>query len=143
MMDFTPLQSFEGGLLIGAAAALLMVFYGRIAGISGIIQGMLTNAEGGFVWRFAFLIGISSAPFLLQRFAKLDVPFSTTTPALTLAVSGLIVGLGVSLASGCTSGHGICGNSRLSVRSFVATLTFMLSAGATVFIVRHVLGGAP
>lgn len=143
MTDFTPLQSLEGGLLIGAAAAMLMVCYGRIAGISGMIQGMLTNAGGGFVWRFAFLIGIASAPFLLQRLAKLEVPFSTSISTLTLAVSGLIVGVGVSLASGCTSGHGICGNSRLSVRSLVATLTFMLTAGVTVFVLRHVLGATP
>lgn len=141
MTEFTPLQSLLGGGLIGLAAVLLMAFHGRIAGMTGILSGVLSSA-GDRGWRVAFLSGAIAAPFLITRLAGLEIPFDSTTPFFWIIVSGLIVGVGVTLGGGCTSGHGICGNARLSPRSIVATVTFMLTTGMTVYVVRHLLGGA-
>lgn len=140
--EFTPLQSMAGGMLIGLAATLLMLFHGRIAGITGILAGVLPPApmrEAG--WRWAFLAGMVASPLVVAGLLRLPIPFQAVTSPLGMIVSGVIVGIGVSYGSGCTSGHGICGLSRFSVRSLVATLVFMASTGATVFVVRHVLGG--
>lgn len=138
---FTPWQSLGGGVLIGVAAVLLMLFLGRIMGATGILSGALIPAgprEAG--WRRATIAGMISGPLVVAlltgRMPAVEVP---TTP-LMLIVGGLIVGVGVTYASGCTSGHGICGNARLSPRSMVATVTFMLATIVTVYIVRHVLG---
>lgn len=140
MTEFTPLQSLLGGGLIGLSAVLLMAFHGRIAGMTGVLAGLLpgTDSRG---WRIAFLIGAIAAPALIVALAGFDIPFESTTPLPWIVVSGLIVGSGVTFGSGCTSGHGICGNARLSPRSIIATLTFMLTTGATVYVIRHLFGG--
>jgi uncharacterized membrane protein YedE/YeeE len=133
---FTPWSSFAGGLLIGVAAAAFVLIHGRIAGISGILGGLLRPAGQDVAWRIAFLGGLLVAPalyLLFERFppATIDASF----PLVILA--GLLVGLGTRYGSGCTSGHGVCGLARLSPRAFVATLTFMAAGAATVFVVRH------
>lgn len=135
---FTPLSSLSGGLLIGLAAAVLVLFSGRIAGISGIIGGLLRPKQGDLAWRSAFLIGLLAAPWLYQTVAPLpEVRIDTGSGMLVIA--GLLVGIGTRYGSGCTSGHGVCGISRLSPRSLVATAAFMLTGFVTVFIVRHLL----
>lgn len=138
--NFTPGLSLAGGLIIGLAAAALVLFNGRIAGISGIVGSLLARPRDDAGWRLAFLAGLIGAPLvarLLSYPVKLDIEASWKTVIL----AGLLVGIGTRYASGCTSGHGVCGLSRGSVRSMVATLTFMLAGFATVFLQRHVLGG--
>lgn len=141
MTEFTPLTSLAGGALIGLAAVLLMALHGRIAGISGIVGGILPPVATDWGWRAAFLAGAIAAPALIIALTGYDIAFASTTPTLWLIVSGLIVGVGVTLGSGCTSGHGVCGMARLSVRSIAATLTFMATTGITVYVVRHIVGG--
>lgn len=140
MTAFTPLQSLLGGGLIGLAAVLLMAFHGRIAGMTGIVSGVLIPVED-WRWRAAFLLGAAAAPLALVTLTGMEIPFQSPTPRLWLVLGGLAVGVGVTFGGGCTSGHGICGNARLSPRSLVATLTFMLTTGITVYLVRHVFGG--
>jgi uncharacterized membrane protein YedE/YeeE len=135
---FTFLQSLAGGMLIGLAAAMLILLNGRIAGISGIVGGLF-NIKGG-AWRWAFLIGLLLSPWLYRLFAPLPA-LQFELPWLLYPVAGFIVGLGSRLGSGCTSGHGVCGLSRLSIRSLVATLVFMGTGFATVFVARHLIGG--
>ncbi|RZT11103.1 hypothetical protein SAMN05216319_0420 [Duganella sp. CF402] len=133
---FTPAASLAGGLLIGLAAALFVIFNGRIAGISGIIGGLIKPQRGDIGWRVAFVAGLIIAPLIYALFLKLpEVQVEADTP--TLIIAGLIVGLGTRYGSGCTSGHGVCGISRLSPRSLVATAVFMAAGFATVFLVRH------
>ncbi|MET0859106.1 MAG: YeeE/YedE family protein [Telluria sp.] len=135
---FTPWAALAGGLLIGLAAALLIAFSGRIAGISGILGGLLRLPRGDVSWRLAFLLGLVAAPFAYSLFAPLPtVTIEAGTP--TLIVAGLLVGIGTRYGSGCTSGHGVCGLSRRSPRSLAATAAFMLAGFATVFVVRHLL----
>lgn len=140
--SFTPWASLAGGLLIGLAAALLIVLLGRIAGISGIVGALLQRGTwagfGGWGWRAAFVLGLVAAPLVWQLFAPLP-PMEMPSDPLTLIAAGLLVGFGTRLGSGCTSGHGVCGLSRLSLRSLAATLTFIATGVATVFVVRHVL----
>ncbi|TCZ61025.1 YeeE/YedE family protein [Roseicella aquatilis] len=140
MTSFTPLASAAGGVLIGASAAVLWLTLGRIAGISGILGG-LTGAPGGDrAWRLAFLTGLVGAP--LAWAAALGPPeVRIAAGPLTLVLAGLLVGFGTRLGSGCTSGHGVCGLARLSPRSVAATVVFMATAAATVFVARHVIGG--
>lgn len=133
---FTPWSSFAGGLLIGCAAALLVLSTGRIAGISGIVGGLLTPRRTEIAWRVAFLLGLLLAPVAFRLFGRLPLP-RIDAGFGTLLIAGLLVGLGTSYGSGCTSGHGVCGLSRLSPRSLVATLAFMAAGMATVFLVRH------
>jgi uncharacterized membrane protein YedE/YeeE len=138
MTNFTPLSALAGGAIIGLASALLLFTHKRVAGISGIAAGILPpwGAETG--WRLWFLAGlIISAP--LYRLSGSAVPVQIDAPLAVLAVAGLLVGYGSRLGGGCTSGHGVCGIARLSVRSIVATLIFMLTGGLTVYLVRHVL----
>ncbi len=135
---FTPLSSFTGGILIGLAAAILILFNGRIAGISGIVGGLLRLATGDTAWRIAFIAGLIAAPFLWKLFTPLPA-ISIEADDGVLVLSGLLVGLGTRYGSGCTSGHGVCGISRLSPRSMVATLLFMSAGFVTVFLVRHIL----
>lgn len=137
---FTPWSALAGGVLIGLAAALLWLLNGRIAGISGIVGGLLQGPAGGErPWRLAFLIGLLLAPWLYRWVAGLPpIHIQATTPVLIGA--GLLVGYGTRLGSGCTSGHGVCGLSRFSPRSLVATLLFMGAGFVTVFVVRHLLG---
>jgi uncharacterized membrane protein YedE/YeeE len=140
--QFTPLQSLAGGMLIGLAATLLMLIHGRVAGITGILAGLLPPAAAPeWSWRAAFLAGMVASPLLVVGLFGLPVAYQTVTSPMGMVVSGVIVGIGVTFGSGCTSGHGICGLSRFSVRSLVATLVFMASTAVTVFVVRHVLGG--
>ncbi|WP_444897843.1 YeeE/YedE family protein [Microbulbifer sp. SSSA005] len=134
---FTPGTALAGGLLIGLASAALLAFNGRIAGISGIIGGLLDQIQGS-LWRLAFIGGLLISPLAWKIFATVpDIDIQAGYP--TLIAAGLLVGLGTRMASGCTSGHGVCGLSRLSTRSLTATLTFMAGGFATVFLMRHLL----
>ena len=138
-LNFTPWQALSGGLLIGLSAALFILFNGRILGISGIVGGLLKPASGDIAWRIAFVLGVFSAPWVWLLFAEpVAVTIDANTP--TLVIAGLLVGLGTRFGSGCTSGHGVCGLSRLSPRSLVATLAFMATGFITVYVVRHLLG---
>ena len=135
---FTPLSALAGGLLIGAAAAAFALLNGRIAGISGILGGMLRAAPGDLAWRAAFLAGLMLAPWAYGAFAHLpESTIEASYPAIVLA--GLLVGVGTRYGAGCTSGHGVCGIARLSRRSLVATACFMAAGIAAVFIVHHLL----
>ncbi|MHB1217277.1 MAG: YeeE/YedE family protein [Alphaproteobacteria bacterium] len=137
---FTPWTALAGGLLIGIAAGLFVLLNGRIAGISGIVGGLLRAARGDVAWRIAFLAGLLAAPLLYSLADAPPVPrIDAGYGALVLA--GLLVGLGTRYGSGCTSGHGVCGLSRLSPRSLAATGTFMAAGFATVFVVRHLMAG--
>ena len=135
---FTPLASAAGGMLIGLSALLLMLFNGRIAGLSGIIGGLLPPWSGDWRWRLAFIGGAVLGPAAYMA-ATGPVAFSVPASTLALALGGIVVGIGVTFGNGCPSGHGICGIGRLSPRSIVATLTFMAAALVTVFIIRHLL----
>ncbi len=136
---FTPWPALAGGVLIGLAAVLLVLLNGRIAGISGVLAGLLKPAKGDVAWRAAFVLGLVGAPLVYRLVAALPLPrIEAGYGALVLA--GLLVGLGTRYGSGCTSGHGVCGLSRLSPRSLVATLAFMGTGFATVFVLRHLLG---
>lgn len=138
--SFTPYASLAGGLLIGVATALLLLFTGRIAGISGVLGGLLKRGTTDRGWRAAFVVGLLVAPPVYALF--------TALPTLTvdagwgaLVAAGLLVGLGTRYGAGCTSGHGVSGLSRLSLRSLVATLGFMAAGFATVYAIRHLLAG--
>jgi uncharacterized membrane protein YedE/YeeE len=140
--SFTPLASLAGGVLIGLAATLLMLFLGRIMGATGVLAGLVHPASGeDFAWRAALLAGMVSGPVAVLavtgQMPAVEVPVSL--PMLVLG--GFIVGLGVTFGSGCTSGHGVCGMARLSLRSVTATVTFMVFTFATVYLIRHVIGG--
>ena len=138
MTYITVLSAFGGGILIGLAAAVLLFFNNRVAGISGIAAGILPPWQDETGWRLWFLIGLVLSPSLWKLFGgSIDVQIDTSL--IVLAISGLLVGYGTRLGGGCTSGHGICGIARLSGRSIVATLVFVSIAGITVFLVRHVL----
>ena len=137
--QFTPWASLSGGILIGIAAAMLVLFNGRVAGISGILGGVLIPRRSDIAWRVAFVAGLLAAPWAYLLFAPAVVP-RIDAGFGTLIAAGLLVGLGTRYGSGCTSGHGVCGLSRLSPRSLVATGAFMAAGFATVFIVRHVIG---
>lgn len=137
--NFTPWSSLAGGLLIGLASAMFLLFNGRIAGISGIVGGLLRPVKNDIGWRIAFIVGLILAPFafgLVVPLPEVQVDAQTTT----LIAAGLLVGIGTRYGSGCTSGHGVCGLSRRSPRSLVATLAFMFAGFATVFTVRHLFG---
>ena len=136
---FTPLAALAGGALIGLAAAMFVLLNGRIAGISGVLGGLLRPSRGDVAWRVAFLLGLVGAPCVHLLFAALpSVRIDADYGALILA--GLLVGVGTRYGAGCTSGHGVCGLSRLSPRSLVATVAFMGAGFATVFVVRHLFG---
>lgn len=137
--NFTPWTSLAGGLIIGIATALFLVFNGRIAGISGIVGGLLTPARGDIAWRLAFVGGLVLSPLVFSSIAPLpQVHIEAGYPVLILA--GLLVGIGTRYGSGCTSGHGVCGLSRRSPRSMVATVAFMFAGFVTVYVVRHLVG---
>ncbi len=137
--NFTPWTALAGGALIGLASAIFVLFNGRIAGITGILGGLLRPKLRDIGWRLAFIIGLIAAPFAWLLFAPLpDIQIEASNTLLALA--GLVVGIGTRYGSGCTSGHGVCGISRLSPRSIIATLAFMASGVITVYIVRHLTG---
>lgn len=136
---FTPLAALAGGALIGIAAAMFLLLNGRIAGISGVLGGLLRPTKGDMAWRIAFVMGLVGAPLVYVLFAALPEPQIDASYG-TLIVGGLLVGIGTRYGSGCTSGHGVCGLSRLSPRSLVATGAFMGAGFVTVFVTRHLLG---
>jgi uncharacterized membrane protein YedE/YeeE len=133
---FTPAASFAGGALIGIAAAMLLLLSGRVAGVSGIIGGLLAPHRGDVAWRLAFVGGLLAAPVLMALLGERSAP-RIDAGFGTLIVAGLLVGVGTSYGSGCTSGHGVCGLSRLSPRSLAATVAFIALGMLTVFAVRH------
>ncbi len=137
--EFTPWSALAGGLLIGVAVAMFVLLNGRIAGISGIVGGLLRPARDDVGWRVAFVLGLIGAPFVYRLFAA---PPVTQIDAQTgaLIVAGLLVGVGSRYGSGCTSGHGVCGLARLSPRSMVATAVFMSAGFFAVYLARHLLG---
>lgn len=140
--EFTPYLSLFGGILIGLASTLLMLFHGRIMGATGIMAGLLSpTSKDDAAWRAVLLAGMVTGPILIWALSgdmpAVQVPVSTAM----LVIGGLIVGVGVTYGSGCTSGHGVCGMARLSPRSLVATVTFMITTGITVYVIRHVFGG--
>jgi hypothetical protein len=136
---FTPFGALAGGALIGLAAAMFALLNGRIAGISGVLGGLLAPAKGDSAWRIAFVLGLVGAPLVYLLFAAVPRPrIDAGYGALILA--GLLVGVGTRYGSGCTSGHGVCGLARLSPRSLVATAAFMGAGFATVFVTRHLAG---
>ncbi|MCA8091242.1 YeeE/YedE family protein [Burkholderia anthina] len=139
-LHFTPWLSLAGGVLIGLAAAWLVTFNGRIAGISGIVGGLLTAGAAERGWRAAFVAGLIAAP-LAMRIAGAGVTLQIDAGWGELMAAGLLVGIGTRYAGGCTSGHGVCGLSRGASRSIAATAVFMVAGFATVFVRRHVLGG--
>jgi uncharacterized membrane protein YedE/YeeE len=137
---FTALSSWAGGMMVGAAAALLLVANGRIAGISGIVGGILRRPAGDAMWRALFVAGLLAGGIVLRLMQPGAIGPSVVGLPLVV-VAGLLVGFGTQLGSGCTSGHGVCGIGRLSPRSVVATLVFMAAGAATTYVARHVLGG--
>lgn len=142
MHNLTPLSGLIGGALIGLAAAMLMLLTGRIAGISGILGGILSPAMGDRGWRLAFIAGLIAAPLIAALVTGAALPSPAMPSSLILiAVAGLLVGFGSRMGGGCTSGHGVCGTARLSARSLIATAIFMAAAIITVAVVRHGMGG--
>ncbi|MTC31863.1 YeeE/YedE family protein [Providencia alcalifaciens] len=135
-VNFTPWSAAIGGILIGLAAVILLILNGRIAGISGILAGVLKPVKGDTAWKLAFIVGILVAPLLFTAFVYApEVTITTSTPLLIAA--GLLVGFGTRLGGGCTSGHGICGMARFSRRSIIAVVIFMLVAFITVAVINH------
>ena len=137
-IEFTPWSAAVGGAFIGAAAVTFATVAGRIAGISGIVAGVLRPRIGDIAWRIAFITGLIAVP-LFFAWSGVDLPVEVEASGGVLAVAGLLAGFGSRLGSGCTSGHGVCGLARRSPRSFAATASFMAAGFATVFVLRHVL----
>jgi len=137
---FTPGSALAGGAIIGFAAAMFALFNGRIAGVSGIVGGLLRPASHDTAWRAAFIAGLIAAPIVYVAFAQLP-PIIIDGGYAVLILAGLLVGIGTRYGAGCTSGHGVCGLSRASPRSLVATVVFMAAGFATVFVTRHAIGG--
>ncbi len=142
MSHFTPFASLIGGALIGLSTSALLLFNGRIAGISGIFGGLLIPKKGDVAWRASFLAGLLAAGLALLVLLPSAFPKEPLRPLGLIAVAGLLVGYGTRLGNGCTSGHGVCGISRLSARSMVATISFMAAGAITAFITRHLLGAS-
>jgi uncharacterized membrane protein YedE/YeeE len=138
-LSFTPIPSLLGGMILGVAAALYVLLHGRILGISGIVSGLLHPKAGDWSWRLAFALGLLTSSFLAALIFGIFPVIEVDARWLTVIVAGLLVGFGVQYGSGCTSGHGICGLSRLSPRSLVATLSFMTAGFLVVFIIRHLI----
>ena len=138
-INFTPWASLAGGALIGLAASLFVLFNGRIAGISGIIGGLVKPRPHDAGWRIAFILGLIAAPVIWRLFAQLPAIQLEADYGL-VAIAGLLVGAGTRFGAGCTSGHGVCGISRLSPRAMAATLAFMAAGFVTVYLMRHLIG---
>jgi hypothetical protein len=137
MHHFTPVASTIGGLLIGASASAMLLFNGKIAGISGIFAGVLRPVKGDTLWKVSFLAGLLTGGLVLRVFDPHAYDFDIIRPPGVLVTAGLLVGFGTRLSNGCTSGHGVCGVSRLSARSIVATITFIATGAATVYLINH------
>jgi len=141
---FTPVASLLGGALIGLSASALLVLNGRVAGISGIVGGIVQPRRGEVAWRVAFFSGLLLGGVIVARLVPGSIaPRQGTAPMALIALAGLLVGFGTQLSGGCTSGHGVCGVSRLSTRSIVAVVTFMTTGALAVFFVQHVLSRLP
>jgi len=140
-LSFAPIPSLLGGIILGVAAALYVLLHGRILGISGIVSGLLHPKLADSAWRLSLVLGLISAPFLAALFFGIIPVVEIDSGWLAIVIAGLLVGFGAQYGSGCTSGHGICGLSRLSPRSLVATLAFMSAGFVMVFIIRHMIGG--
>jgi len=136
---FTPWSALAGGVIIGGSAAMFVLLNGRIAGISGILGGLLRPSRGDIGWRLAFIAGLVGAPLVYALFTQLPAPQIDAGQG-ALVAAGLLVGIGTRYGSGCTSGHGVCGISRLSPRSLVATVAFMAAGFITVLVLRHAVG---
>jgi uncharacterized membrane protein YedE/YeeE len=138
---FTPWSSLSGGIILGVASALFILINGRVLGISGILGGLLPPKAGDTFWRLAFLAGMFASPWLFNLLApaELITPPKIDADLIMLVIAGLLVGFGTRYGSGCTSGHGVCGLSRLSPRSLIATLSFMAAGFLTVYVVRHLI----
>ncbi len=141
MQNFTPFASAIGGILIGLSAAMMLLFNGRIAGISGIVRGVIQPSEGDFAWRAAFVGGLVAGGAVLAALVPAMFQVTVDRSWVALIAAGVLVGFGTRLGNGCTSGHGVCGLSRFSARSLVATVSFMGAGAVTVFVVNHLLGG--
>lgn len=139
-LAFSPGPAFLGGILLGLSAALYVILHGRILGISGIISGLLSPKEGDIHWRLSLVLGLLSAPFLGSLIFDLHTRSVIDADWLAIIIAGFLVGFGANYGSGCTSGHGVCGLSRLSPRSLVATISFMSAGFLMVFVIRHMLG---
>ena len=139
-LAFSPGPAFLGGILLGLAAALYVILHGRILGISGIVSGLLSPKEGDIQWRLSLVLGLLSAPILASLFFGLHTITVIDADWIAIIIAGVLVGFGANYGSGCTSGHGVCGLSRLSPRSLVATVSFMSAGFLVVFVIRHVLG---
>ena len=139
-LAFSPGPAFLGGILLGLAAALYVILHGRILGISGIVSGLLSPKEGDTQWRLSLVLGLLSAPILASLFFGLHTIAVIDADWIAIIIAGVLVGFGANYGSGCTSGHGVCGLSRLSPRSLVATVSFMSAGFLIVFVIRHVLG---
>lgn len=139
-LHFTPWASLSGGMLLGVASAMFILLNGRILGISGIVGGLLPAKAGDSLWRVAFLLGLFAAPLVFTALAPAGFASAPRIDATewTVLAAGLLVGIGTRYASGCTSGHGVCGLSRMSPRSLVATLSFMGAGFVTVYLIRHI-----
>jgi uncharacterized protein len=142
MTHFTPIASLVGGMLIGLSASLLLLCDGKIAGISGIVAGMLSPQKNDTGWRIVFAAGLLTGGLLLALFAPQTLAIAITRSPAALILAGLLVGFGTRLANGCTSGHGVCGLSRGAKRSLIATAAFMATGAATVYVINHLLGGS-
>jgi uncharacterized membrane protein YedE/YeeE len=140
-IHFAPWLSLGGGILLGLASAIFILLNGRILGISGILGGLLAPRSGDMGWRIAFLLGIAASPFVSFLVLPVDLIAAPRIEAgyASIAIAGLLVGLGTRYGSGCTSGHGVCGLSRLSPRSLVGTLTFMAFGFSVVYVIRHAI----
>jgi len=143
MHNFTPLASLIGGMMIGLSASMLMLFNGRIAGISGIVAGALRPERGEWGWRICFIAGLVGAGAIARIISPASLAIGISRSLWMFLLAGLLVGLGTRLGSGCTSGHGVCGLSRGSMRSLAATLTFMAAGVLTVYLTTHVFGANP
>ena len=140
-MDFTPVPALLGGMVIGLAASVLLLFDGRVAGVSGIVGGLVVPRRGETAWRASFVAGLVGGGLALRLVHPTAMALALDVPPAAVVLAGLLVGIGTRLGSGCTSGHGVCGVSRGSFRSLSATLAFMVAGGITVFVVRHLLHG--
>ena len=141
MTTFTPWSALAGGLLIGLAVSTLLLLNGRIAGISGIVGGVVERRDGDTGWRLAFVLGLMFGALTVRIASANAIEISIASSPMTLGLAGLLVGYGTSMGSGCTSGHGICGIARFSKRSLTATATFMAAGVVTTFVTRHLLAG--
>jgi uncharacterized membrane protein YedE/YeeE len=140
VQHFTPLSALGGGLLIGLASAVILFATGRVVGVSGILGGIVAPSRGDAGWRLTFVLGLLASGALMAHFSPERFSMQGTLSTPFIALAGVLVGFGTRMSGGCTSGHGVCGLSRFSGRSLIATLTFMFSAGVTVFVARHLLG---